>query len=448
MDNYLLLVFLSGMFLLLALIILLKVNAFISLLISSIAIGLLAGMPFDDILKNISEGMGGTLGFVAVVVGLGAIFGAILDHSGATHKLSDYMLSKFGIKHAPAALSISGFLIAIPVFFDVAFIILVPMLYALQKKTGKSLLYFALPLLCGLAVTHAFIPPTPGPIAVADMINAELGWVIFFGFIIGIPTTIVAGLMYGTLIAKKIFITVPEEMQIELKQETKNFDPNIGTIIGIILLPLLLILLSTVLGSYYDKNETTFWINMIHFIGHPFTALIISVLLASYLLGIRYGATKTELQELSIKALAPAGLIILITGAGGVFKQMLIETGVGIMLADQITQYPIAPFFMAFLIAQLIRLLQGSATVAMITAAGLVAPILNEVLLSPQQLALVVLSIAAGASGFSHVNDSGFWLVNRYLGLTEAQTLKSWTMMMGILAITALIIISLINMML
>jgi Gnt-I system low-affinity gluconate transporter len=448
MDSQLLMVFILGMALLLMLIIVLKVNAFISLLISSISIGLLAGMSYQDILQNISNGMGSTLGFVAVVVGLGAIFGAILDHSGATQKLSDYLIKKFGIKNAPSALAISGFLIAIPVFFDVAFIILAPMLYALQRKTGKSLLYFALPLLCGLAVTHAFIPPTPGPIAVADILQAELGWVILFGFLVGIPTTLVAGLMYGTFISNKIFIAVPEAMLSVPTTEQKNYDPNIKTVLSIILLPLMLILLSTITGSFIEKNDSRFWIQAIHFIGHPFTALIISVLLASYFLGVRYGVSTSQLQDISIKALGPAGLIILITGAGGVFKQMLIETGVGIMLANQITQYPIAPFFIAFLIAQLIRLLQGSATIAMITAAGMVAPILSELTLSPQQLALIVLSIAAGASGFSHVNDSGFWLVNRYLGLTEAQTLKSWTMMMGIVAITALIIISLINMML
>lgn len=446
MEIPLILVFLIGMGILLGLILALRMNAFVAMLIASIAIGLLSGMSFDGIIENISLGMGNTLAFVGVVVGMGSIFGAILEHSGATQKLSTFLLQKFKADKVPIGLSVAGFFIAIPVFFDVAFIILVPMIYALQRNTGKSLLYFAIPLLSGLAVTHAFIPPTPGPIAVANILQADLGWVILFGFMVGIPTTWVSGVLFGKFISKKIILEVPSAMDIDEVQPLKG-NPGIASVFIIILLPLLLILLSTVLGSFYVAGSMDIpqWVHFFHFIGHPFSALIISTLVAMYFLGIKYGATLKQLQSLSTKALAPAGVIILITGAGGVFKQMLIETGVGLMLAEQMTAFKLTPILTGYIIAIIIRVLQGSSTVAMITAAGMVAPLLQSVEVSPMSTALIVLSIAAGASGFSHVNDSGFWLVNRYLGMTERQTLKTWTLMTGILSVTGLVVILLLS---
>ncbi|MBK9735322.1 MAG: gluconate transporter [Saprospiraceae bacterium] len=444
MDN-LLLAFLGGITMLLVLILWFKINAFISLLIASIVIGFFAGMPPERILENITKGMGSTLGFVAIVVGLGSIFGSILEHSGATTILSDSMIKKFGLQNSGLALSFSGFLIAIPVFFDVAFIILVPVLYALQIKTGKSLLYFALPLLSSLAIAHAFIPPTPGPIAVADIIHANLGWVIFYGVIIGLPTTIICGIFFGKFIAEKIFVTAPHD-KIELRTENIKAKPSVSLILWLIVLPLVLILLNTVATSLYDKEDTIpECIQFLTFLGHPYSALLISTFLAMYFLGIKYGATASELQEISIKALGPAGIIILITGAGGVFKQMLIETGAGVMLAKSISSYHLSPIILSFIIALVIRILQGSATVAMITAAGMVAPIISLLPISDQQLALIVLSIAAGATGFSHVNDSGFWLVNRYLGLTESQTLRTWTVMTGMISFVSIIFIWLLS---
>ncbi len=442
MDSTLLLAFVGGVSILLLLILFFRINAFISLLISSIAVGVFSGMPFELIIENVIKGMGNTLGFVATIVGLGAIFGAILEHSGATERLSDFLLQKFGTKNAPTALSLAGFLIAIPVFFDVAFIILVPVIYALQKKTKQSLLLYAIPLLASLAVTHAFIPPTPGPIAVADIIKADLGWVIFFGFLVGLPTTIIAGLIFGRFIAGKIHIEVPD-LEIEKKASNGKM-PNIGLVIALILLPILMILANTVSGAIYT-GEKGFGLQLIGFLGHPIIALIISTLLGMYFLGIRYGATKEELQTVSMKALGPAGIIILITGAGGVFKQMLVESGAGKMLAEQFIQYNFMPLLSAFLVAMIIRLLQGSATVAMITAAGIMAPILLNLEMSSMELALLTLAIASGASGFSHVNDSGFWLVNRYLGLTEVQTLRSWTAMTGLLSVVSFLIILFLN---
>ncbi|MFD2586821.1 GntP family permease [Croceitalea marina] len=431
-----------GITVLLLLILKLKINAFIALLIGSITVGLIAGLDAQQIIKTIQDGMGNTLGFVATVVGLGAMFGAILENSGGARAIANYMIDKFGIKNSPTAMLISGFLIAIPVFLDVAFIILVPMIYALQRKTGKSLLLYAIPLLAGLAITHAFIPPTPGPIAVADIIGAELGWVILVGFIVGIPTALISGLIFGKYISKKMHIPAPNEAN----ANEEIILPNVGLTILVIAIPIILIILKAIAESGILRIENKLFLNSISLIGHPFSALILANFLAWYFFGIKRGFTKEKLFQITSKSLAPAGTIILLTGAGGVFKQTLTNTGAGELLATSLGDlgFPILAF--AFISASVVRIVQGSATVAMITAAGLVSPLLINTTLSPIELACVVIAIASGASIFSHVNDSGFWLVNQYLGITEKQTFKSWTMMTTILAVTGMAAVSLLYM--
>mgnify|MGYP005845275585 CR=1 FL=1 len=436
---HLLLVTLLGIVLLLLLVTKFKLNAFVALLISGMFIGLGAGMPVDQVLDSIQQGMGGTLGFVATVVGLGAIFGQLLEHSGGASSLARYFIKKFGDKNASWAMMFTGFFVAIPVFFDVGFIILVPLVYALANRTGKSLLYYGIPLLTGLAVTHSFIPPTPGPIAVADIVGADLGWVILFGFIIGIPTAILAGPVFGSYIGKKIYAAVPEYMDWQEPDESEEESlPSIGLIIAIIAIPLVLILLNTLTTLLVDRQmlQAGLLTDTARFAGHPFTALTIAVLAAIYWLGTRRGATKKQLSDLSIKAMQPAGVIILITGAGGVLKQVLIDSGVGDLLATTMSDLGFPVIVLAYLIACAVRVTQGSATVAMITAAGISAPVIEQFALSDPEIALVVLAIASGATILSHVNDSGFWLVNRYLGLSEKDTLKSWTVMETIISVT------------
>ena len=423
-----------GIAILLILILRFKIQAFISLLIASISVGIIAGMNPVDIISTIKQGMGNTLGFVAVVVGLGAMFGAILEHSGGAKALATYLLHKFGEKNASWAMVITGFFIAIPVFFDVAFIILVPLIYSLQRKTKKSLLLYSIPLLAGLAITHAFIPPTPGPVAVADILNADLGWVILFGFLVGIPTAIVCGPLFGKYIAKKIFIEAPK-LGID-NVHTINHPP-VRMIITIIGIPIILIVSNTVLNSTLFEEGTVpvqlkEWLGMI---GHPFSALIIANIIAWYFLGIKRKFTKETLLQVTTKSMGPAGIIILLTGAGGVFKQVLVNTGTGEMLANYFADKGVSILLFSFLSAAIVRLLQGSATVAMITAAGITAPLLAANITEIDK-ALLVISIASGASIMSHVNDSGFWLVSKYLGLNEKETFKSWTVMTTLLALT------------
>lgn len=434
----------SGVALLLLLVIKLKISAFISLLITSIYVGILAGMPLQGILVSIQNGMGSTLGFVAVVVGLGAIFGQILESSGGAESLAHTLVQKFGKDKSSWAMMIAGFIIAIPVFLDVGFIILVPIVYALSRDTNRSVLYYGIPLLAGLAVTHSFIPPTPGPVAVANIIDVQLGWVILFGFILGVPTAIIAGPVFGKYISKKIDVKAPPELETDVKVSSEPAEglPSFTLIALIIGIPLLLILLSTFSGLLVDKEvlKQSLFIDIVAFCGHPFTALIVATLIAIYFLGIKRGMDKERILQLSNQALGPAGIIILITGAGGVLKQILVDSGLGEMLAKSIAGSSLSPIILAWSLAAIIRVTQGSATVAMITAAGIIAPVMEVFSLDEPNRALVVIAIASGATILSHVNDSGFWLVGKYFGLDVKQTLQSWTVMETIVAVSGLIL--------
>lgn len=438
---YILFIVSSAVALLLLMVLKLKISAFIALLITSIYVGIVAGMPLENITRSIQDGMAGTLGFVATVVGLGAIFGQMLESSGGAESLAHYLIKKFGKEKAPWAMMFTGFLVAIPVFFDVGFIILVPIVYALARDTKRSLLYYAIPLLAGLAVTHSFVPPTPGPVAVADIINAQLGWVILMGIILGIPTAIIAGPIFGKYISKKIFIESPFDTDADVKEFNAEDYPSFRMIFIIISIPLILILINTFTELFVSKgyvNESIIT-EVLKFLGHPFSALIIATLVAIYFLCIRRGIDKQRILDLSTHALGPAGIIILITGAGGVLKEVLIDSGIGTIMAESMAGSPLPPILLAWVLAAVVRITQGSATVAMITAAGIIAPIITEFNLNDPQRALIVIAIASGATLLSHVNDSGFWLVSKYLGMNEKQTLQSWTVMESIIAVCGLI---------
>ncbi|MEM6684393.1 MAG: gluconate:H+ symporter [Bacteroidota bacterium] len=444
-DISLLLSVLAGITVLLVLILGFKIQSFISLLIASITVGILAGMEPLAIIETIKKGMGDTLGFVALVIGLGAIFGSILEYSGGAEALARFLLKKFGEKRASWALMITGFLIAIPVFFDVAFIILVPIIYSLQRRTKKSLLLYAIPLLAGLAITHSFIPPTPGPIAVADILGADLGWVIVFGLLVGIPTAIVCGPIFAKYISEKLHVEAPPVSSETTKEEQY---PAIGLILSIIGIPILLIVCNTIINSPFVGEEiiskdVKAWIGLI---GNPIVALILANLIAWYLLGIRRKVSKKKLLDITSNSMGPTGIIILLTGAGGVFKEILVTTKTGEMLAKYFAEIGIPIIIFGFFIAVLVRILQGSATVAMITAAGFTSPLLmGQESITDIDKALLVIAIASGASIMSHVNDSGFWLVSKYLGINEKQTFQSWTVMTTILALVSFAIVTLIT---
>jgi Gnt-I system low-affinity gluconate transporter len=421
-----------------------KLQAFVALLLVSMLVGVAAGMPFGGVLDSVTRGMGGTLGSIAVLVGLGAMFGRMLEVSGGAESLAQALLRRFGPQRAQWSLGLAGFLIAIPVFFDVGFIILVPVLYGLTRKTGRSLVYFGMPLLAGLAVTHAFIPPTPGPIAVAGLLGADPGWVILFGFAAGLPAMVIAGPVFGRVAARWVDAQVPDYMGTVASSTdgTKAPDaaaadlPSVGVVSTLTGIPLALILLGSLARTVLQKGTPQQ--DFLLFIGHPFVALLLTTLLAFHLLGTKRGMSREQVQQVATKALEPAGIIILVTGAGGVLKQVLIDSGVGKVLAAALEASSLPPILAAFLIAALLRLMQGSATVAMLSSAGLVASLLEGQSPSAPLLALTVIAIASGATTASHVNDSGFWLVNRYLGLSVPDTLRTWTLATTLIALVGL----------
>ena len=451
-----------GVAVLLFLVIVLRLQAFVALLVASLLVAVLGGVPLTEIAGVIQEGMGETLGYIAVIVGLGAMFGEMLQRSGGARQISRTLVRTFGEENTPWALGLTGFIVSIPVFLDVALILFIPLIYSLTRRSGKSLLYYAIPLLAGMAVAHSFIPPTPGPVAVASLLDADLGWVILFGAAAGVPATLLGGIFFGRHIASRIHLDVPDHAAPEHPEpfseeaapekaaperpvsesaapEGSTGAPGFALVVALVALPLLLILLGT--ASEVLLPAESLLRQWFAFLGHPFTALTLAALLSFYLLGTRLGYAAGEIQEMATASLEPVGLIILVTGAGGVFGNVLVETGVGEALADLMAASSLPGVLLAFVIAAAVRISQGSATVSMVTAAGLMAPVIEAGAYSAPQIGALTIAIASGATVLSHVNDSGFWLVSRFLGMTEKQTLRSWTVMETIVGLTGLAVV-------
>lgn len=425
-----------GLALLLVLIIKFKVHAMLSILIGAIAIGLIAGMPFEEIVTAVDDGIGNTLKGIALLVGLGSMFGAILEASGGAQTLAVTMVKKFGDEKAAWALGITGLVISIPVFFDAGLIILIPLAFSLAKRTKKSSLFYAIPLLAGLAVGHAFIPPTPGPVLVATMLNVELGWVILVGVCCGFFAMIVAGPVWGAICGKKFYVPVPEQIANQEDVDESKL-PSFASVVTIIMIPLVLIILKSVAGVIPALSGVALLFN---FLGQPFAALLIATLAAMFILGTRHGYTMAELEKILTKSLEPTGLILLVTACGGVLRYILQYSGLGEIIGNAVASINLPIVVVAFLVAALVRICVGSATVAMTMAAGIVAAKPEIASLSPMYLACVVAAVAGGATVCSHFNDSGFWLVRSLIGLDEKTTLKTWTIMETLVGGTGFIV--------
>ena len=407
-----------GLALLLVLIIKFKVHAMLSILIGAIAIGLIAGMPFEEIVTAVDDGIGNTLKGIALLVGLGSMFGAILEASGGAQTLAVTMVKKFGDEKAAWALGITGLVISIPVFFDAGLIILIPLAFSLAKRTKKSSLFYAIPLLAGLAVGHAFIPPTPGPVLVATMLNVELGWVILVGVCCGFFAMIVAGPVWGAVCGKKFYVPVPDQIANQ-KDIDESKLPSFASVVTIIMIPLVLIILKSVAGVVPALAGVA---PLFNFLGQPFAALLIATLAAMFILGTRHGYTMPELEKILTKSLEPTGLILLVTACGGVLRYILQYSGLGEIIGNAVASINLPIVVVAFLVAALVRICVGSATVAMTMAAGIVAAMPEIASLSPMYLACVVAAVAGGATVCSHFNDSGFWLVRSLIGLDRKST--------------------------
>ncbi|MFC4471416.1 GntP family permease [Streptomyces xiangluensis] len=448
-----------GIVLLLVLIIKVRLQPFVALLAVSIAVGLAAGLSVtelfgtvqrSDAVSLIEDGMGGTLGHVAIIIGLGTMLGAVLEVSGGAEVLASRLLGLFGEKRAPLAMGLTGLIFGIPVFFDVGIFVLAPIVYAAAKRGGKSIVLYAMPLLAGLSMTHAFLPPHPGPVAAAGLLKVDLGWVILMGIVCGIPA-VLAAWAWSAWIGKRLFVPVPQDM-VEAADEAKaalaeeqrkdGVTPPekpvpLGIVFAIIGTPLLLILLATFSSIAFDPSTGR---SVIEFFGHPFVALTIALLLAYYLLGIRRGWSRKSLETVSTASLKPVGNILLVVGAGGIFGAVLKGSGVAQALSDTFNDVGLPVLVLSYLISLVLRVAQGSATVAIVTTAGIVAPLLSEGDHSQAFVALVIMAISAGSIFASHVNDGGFWIVAKYFGLSERDTLKTWTVLESVLSVAGFVV--------
>ncbi|NLU72195.1 GntP family permease [Streptomyces sp. HNM0575] len=442
-----------GILLLLFLIIKVRLQPFVALLGVSIAVGLAAGLSVtelfgtvqkSDAVSLIEDGMGGILGHVAIIIGLGTMLGAILEVSGGAEALSSRLLALFGEKRAPLAMGLTGLIFGIPVFFDVGIFVLAPIVYAAAKRSGKSIILYSMPLLAGLSMTHAFLPPHPGPVAAAGLLKVDLGWIILMGVVTGIPA-VLAAWAYAAWIGNRLFVEVPHDM-VEAADEAKaavaaeqkaagvatERPVSLAVVLGIIGTPLLLILLATFSSIALDPSTPR---SVIEFFGHPFVALTIALLLAYWQLGLKRGWSRKSLETVSTSSLKPIGNILLVVGAGGVFGAVLDGSGVAQALADTFGDAGLPVIVLSYLLSLVLRVAQGSATVAIVTTAGIVAPLLSSGDYSQPHVALVIMAISAGSIFASHVNDGGFWIVSKYFGISERDTLKSWTVLESVLSV-------------
>ena len=433
-GDLLILLTLGSIALLLFLILVLRLHAFLALLLTSMALGLACGMEPVKVLKSIQSGFGEALGFIAIVIALGAIIGKFLEHSGGGRALAEWMLRQSGREQAAWAVLGSAFLIGLPIFFEVGFIILVPVAWSLAKESGKSLLYFGLPMAAALTVTHAMVPPHPAPAAAAQLLEANLGLVILFGIALSIPMAISGGIFYALWIAKRLFIPVPAHAAAGAPSKPGPAAPGVAVVVLLVTLPVVLIFAASISEMAESRSRTVFG-----FLGHPFVALSVTTLIALYIFGFRRGLDRNTVYRMATESLGPVGTLLAIIGGGGAFKQVIIDSGVGPYAGNLLASSGVSPLILAYLTAAAMRIAQGSATVAIITAAGIVAPIVKGIPgYSPE---ILVLALCCGGTVLSHVNDAGFWLVNESFGMTVPQTLRSWTVMKVITSVVGISIV-------
>ncbi len=435
-GSSLLLLTLGAIALLLVLILWGRLHAFLALMLASMALGLSAGMAPAKLLESMQKGFGEALGFIAVVVALGAMIGRFLEHSGGGRELADWLLSKFGKDRAAWAVLTASFLVGLPIFFEVAFIILVPLAWSLARESKRSLLYYGLPIACALTVTHAMVPPHPAPSAAAQLLGADLGKTILYSIAVSIPMAIIGGMVYGLWIANRVFVPVPEMASRQEAVHDGAPPPGVGLVLVILLLPVMLIFIATIASMLSKPGAPA---GIFTFIGHPFSALLITTLVAMLFLGAMRGLDRGAITKMATESLGPIGSLLAIMGGGGAFKQVIVDSGAGAYAGDLLANSSVSPLLVAYFVATALRIAQGSATVAIITGAGIVAPLIKNIPgYSPE---MIVLALCAGGTILSHVNDAGFWLVNETMGMTVPQTLRTWTVMKVVTSFVGIAII-------
>lgn len=426
----------GSVLLLLLLVMKARMHAFLALMLVSVGAGLFSGMPLDKIAETMQKGMGGTLGFLAVVVALGAMFGKILHETGAVDQIAIKMLKGFGESRAHYAMGIAGLICALPLFFEVAVVLLISIAFAVARRTNGNLVKLVIPLFAGVAASAAFLLPGPAPMLLASQMHVDFGWMILLGLCAAIPGMLIAGPLWGSFISRHVAFTLPVETSHPEFEEHKL--PSFGFSLSLILFPLILVGLKTIGARFTEQGSTLY--EWLEFIGHPFIAILLACLLAIYGLAYRQGMDKEQVMKICGSALQPAGVILLVIGAGGVFKQVLVDSGVGPALGNALTGSGLPVAVSCFILAGAVRIIQGSAMVACLTTVGLIMPVIEPLHYSGAQMAALSICIGGGSIIISHVNDAGFWLFGRFTGATEGQTLKTWTMMETILGTTGAIV--------
>ncbi|MBL0777945.1 gluconate transporter [Streptomyces albidoflavus] len=422
-----------------------KVHAFLALTIGSLALGAFAGAPLDKAITSFTAGLGSTVAGVGVLIALGAILGKLLADSGGADQIVDTILAKASGRAMPWAMVLIASVIGLPLFFEVGIVLLIPVVLMVAKRGNYSLMKIGIPALAGLSVMHGLIPPHPGPLVAIDAIGANLGITLALGVLVAIPTVIIAGPVFGKYAARWVDVPAPEKMIPQRATEEADRRPSFGATLATVLLPVVLMLAKALVDIVVDNPESGVQ-RVFDVIGSPMIALLAAVIVGMFTLGRAAGFTKGRLSTTVEKSLAPIAGVLLIVGAGGGFKQTLIDVGIGQMILDFSESWAIPTLLLAWLIAVAIRLATGSATVATISAAGLVAPLAAD--MSSSHMALLVLAIGAGSLFFSHVNDAGFWLVKEYFGLNVGQTIKTWSVMETIISVVSLIFVLLLSLVL
>ncbi|MEV6108622.1 gluconate:H+ symporter [Streptomyces sp. NPDC051940] len=420
----------------------LKLHAFLALTIGSFGLGAAAGAPLDKVITGFSTGLGNTVAGVGVLIALGAILGKLLADSGGADQIVDTILARAGTRSMPWAIALIAGVIGLPLFFEVGIVLLIPVVLLVARRGGHSLMRVGIPALAGLSVMHGLVPPHPGSLAAIDALDANLGVTLAFGVLVAVPTVVIAGPLFSRYAARWVDVTPPEGLIPQRPSEDLEKRPGFGATVATVLLPVALMLAKALVDIVVDDPESPVQ-RTFDVIGAPLIALLAAVMVGLFTLGRAAGFGKDRLATTVEKSLVPIAGILLIVGAGGGFKQTLIDVGVGQMILDISQDWNISALLLGWLIAVGIRLATGSATVATISAAGLVAPLAAD--MGTAEVSLLVLAVGAGSLFFSHVNDAGFWLVKEYFGMSVPQTLKTWSVMETIISVSALVFVLLLS---
>ena len=417
-----------------------KLHPFLSLTIGSFIVGAIAKMSLSEMLAAYSNGVGSTVASVGVLIALGAIIGKLLADSGGADEIVDTLVRKAPPAALPWAMALIGAVIGLPMFFEIGLVLLVPVILLVTHRSKLPLMRVAIPALAGLSTMHAFVPPHPGPLAAIGLLQADLGATLGFGVLIAIPTVVVAGPLFSRLAARWVPVDAPDlflNADEDGRSGTAPGHPKFSVTLMTVLLPVIL-MMGKALADIFAVKGTAIR-NIWDFLGEPMFALLLTTLLAIVTLGKTSGMDRDAISDSVGASLPPIAGILLIVAAGGGFKQILVDTGIAKLLANGITQSSISPLLMAWLVAVVVRLATGSATVATLTAAGILEPVAAS--LPPAHVALLVLAIGCGSVFFSHVNDAGFWLIKEYFGISVGENIKTWSLMESVLSVCGLILV-------